>query len=193
MNKVTKALWLLFVVAFIATVYMCGWNLYLDLPSEWMLYTYHGLKRNETALFLIGGSLARSETYVFVRDPAVTAGKPIQVGMMYASDGPVKFREARWSQDGSVIAIRAEVGQQAGKGFSRVDGTYWTSAYDFASHRAVTGEHDVHTTSQTIMSLLADRGGAAEPLKAVSINNAAKTLRWSEFNALDLTPTTSVL
>ncbi len=138
-----------------------------------------------TAVFLInGGSFAGSDTYFFVRDAARPSANPLRIGGDYASDGPIKFQQAVWSQDGSVIAARVKVGASAGKGFSRYDGAFWINAYDFRKRQDVSEGVNIHERSKAIERLLAGRGGIG-PLTLSELSQHARAAGWEEARRFD--------
>ncbi|MCW3099475.1 MAG: hypothetical protein JWL77_5093 [Chthonomonadaceae bacterium] len=138
-----------------------------------------------TADFLVdAGSFAGNKTYFFVRDPAISAGQPVCAGGSYGSDGPIKMQDAVWSKDGSVIAVRVQVGVSDGHKFSRYDGAFWIDAYDFRTHRAVVDGVKLAVRSQVIETLLKGRGGASpKTLSAPSI--VGRSLKASERRKYD--------
>lgn len=141
-----------------------------------------------TADFLVeAGSFAGNTTYFFVRDPAISSGKPLCVGGPYISDGPIKMQEAVWSKDGSVIAVRVKVGASAGHGFSRYDGTFWIDAYDFRTHRAAVEGGTLEARSHVIGKLLQERGGAStKTLSSPSIvGRSLKASEWRKYNTIN--------
>lgn len=146
--------------------------------SPWLLAEYRSPSGAGAAELLIEGGLAGSSGFLFVRDADANGGKPLRVGGPYVSDGPVKFERAVWSRDGSVFAVRVGVGQQAGRGSARYDGSFWLDAYDFRSHRRCAEGATLSNRSKAVERLLASRGGAAgQPITAPSIDAKDASLR----------------
>ncbi|MBI3909646.1 MAG: hypothetical protein HY320_01775 [Armatimonadetes bacterium] len=123
------------------------------------------------ALVADNSSLAGASAWVYIRDPDHAGGRPQPIGGPYASDGPVKMRGVVWSRDGSVAAVRAEVGISAGKHFARRFGAFLAAAYDYRENRVIIGEYGVsspdaprrwRSKSQTIAALLRQRGGEGQ-------------------------------
>jgi hypothetical protein len=162
-----------------------GFSRLADALSTWVLAESKSPAQLGTAVFLVdAGSLGGNTTYFFARDRGKSGATPVRVGGPYASDGPVKLQEAAWSQDGSVIAVRVQVGEPAGKGFGRSDGTYWIDAYDFRKHQAVSEGEKIGGRSSAIERLLAARGGvSSHTLSAPSVTG--RSVGWLEARTFD--------
>jgi hypothetical protein len=105
------------------------------------------------ASFLVEDAFIAKSLYFYVRDPArsmhpLPVNKSREYG--YASDGDVDMTQAVWSEDGSVIAVRAKVESY---------GTFFVDAYDFKKHQAVGNELPVRQKSKLIKDLIRNRGG----------------------------------
>jgi hypothetical protein len=111
-----------------------------------------------TADFLRESTLRDGSIYFYVRDPA-RSSHPLPVNKSreygFASDGDVTMTQAVWSADGSIIAVRAKIGDGADKNY----GTFFVDAYDFQKHHAVGNELPVRKKSQVIKDLMRNRGG----------------------------------
>ncbi len=112
-----------------------------------------------TALLITdNSSFGGADAWVFVIDTKKRSG-PKYLGGSYASDGSKKMDDAVWSRDGSVLAVRARVGQGSGKGFRGEFKTLFVAAYDFRGHAVVATSPDSAHNSRRITKLLAARGG----------------------------------
>jgi hypothetical protein len=110
------------------------------------------------AAFLRDEAFSNYSAYFYVLDTAKSV-KPIFVGGPYASDGNVKMQNAIWSKDGSVVAVRAKVGETAGHKFSKYFGEFFVDAYDFRKHKTIGIGASVRQKSQLIKGLVTQRGG----------------------------------
>jgi len=110
------------------------------------------------AAFIVEDAFIAKSLYFYVRDPArsthpLFVNKSREYG--YASDGDVDMTQAVWSADGSVIAVRAKVGDGADKNY----GTFFVDAYDFKKHYPIGNELPVRKKSKLIKDLIRNRGG----------------------------------
>ena len=111
-----------------------------------------------TASFLVEDAFVAKSLYFYVRDSArsvhpLFVNKNREYG--YASDGYLDITQAVWSNDGSVIAVRAKIGNGLDKNY----GIFFVDAYDFKKHHAVGNELPVRKKSQLIKNLFRQRGG----------------------------------
>lgn len=106
------------------------------------------------------GSFGGTSAWVYVRDPRGAGGRPVLIGGPYASDASPKIRAVVWSRDGSIAAVRADVGAARGKHFVRLDGSFLVAAYDFRFHHRVAGDGTVRGTSALLSKLMRRRGGS---------------------------------
>lgn len=130
--------------------------------------------RDGSAVFLVdSGSVRFNDISFFVRDPrARTAARrgPVWIGGPYCRDGRIEMRDAVWTKDGSVVAVRG-----VARNVSATD-VVFVDAYDFDQHQAVLPEdkNDVHADlnsnavrrkDRTIADLVKKRGGVgASPI-----------------------------
>jgi hypothetical protein len=108
-------------------------------------------------------SFAGSTAWVYIRDTNGASGRP-QLAGSYASDADEKMRGAVWSKDGSVVAVRADVGQSAGHGFEGSHQSLFVAAYDYGGHRFVPEGPTLQTKSAAIARLLRKRGGEGKSI-----------------------------
>jgi hypothetical protein len=111
-----------------------------------------------TAAFLRDEAFSNYSAYFYVLDTSKSV-KPILVGGPYASDGNVKMQNTVWSKDGSVVAVRAKVGETSGHKFSKYFGEFFVDAYDFRKHKAIGVGASMRQKSQLIKGLVTQRGG----------------------------------
>lgn len=111
-----------------------------------------------TAAFLREEAFSNYSVYFYSFD-ATTGSQPVLIGGPYASDGNAKMQNAIWSQDGSIVAVRAKVGEPAGHGFSQYYGEFFVAAYDFRQHKAIGSGKTTCQKSQLIKKLIKQRGG----------------------------------
>jgi hypothetical protein len=134
-----------------------------DSLSTWVLAETERESHGGRGLFLVdAGSFAGNSTYFYVEDPATNSRRPLFVGGPYASDGSIKFRQAIWSRDGTILAVRVEMGTSSGHGFSGRPTPYLLDAYDFRAHAVVSRSTDATVRSAEIRHALNARGGDGE-------------------------------
>ena len=113
-----------------------------------------------TVSFLRESATTDSSVYFYVRDPA-RSSKPLFAGedpLGYATDGSTEMQGAIWSKDGSVVAVRAKVGDTSGHQY----GPFFVDAYDFQSHRKVGTHLPTRQKSRVIKGLIHSRGGEGQ-------------------------------
>ena len=111
-----------------------------------------------TAAFLRDEAFSNYSVHFYVFSNTKDS-QPLLIGGPYSSDGNYKLRNAIWSKDGSVIAVRAKVGQSAGHGFSKYFGEFYVDAYDFRNLEAVAVGDPVRQKDKRIGKLISQRGG----------------------------------
>lgn len=113
------------------------------------------------AAFLRDEAFKDYSVYFYIFDTSPIP-KPIYVGGPYASDGDVKMTNAIWSKDGSILAVRAKVGDTSGHNSSQYSGEFFVDSYDFRKRQVIASGVPTIQKSQQIKALIRQRGGPGQ-------------------------------